>query len=515
MSNNSSSNVETKIICRELEAGTLIPFLFLDPENRPNNVVLCAETAQKEPTPAIPKGDLDSSQYCTVVFDSEKKRYRMWYGGWDSSNVEKYEEANGKYKFRPCYAESDDGKNWEKPNLGIAEHKGSTKNNYLAYRSLHPKSVLLDEQEQDPRKRFKSVHTWSGNQRITYSEDGLHWYESEEKPIKGPGLAGFHESMCFFTDPNARDPEKRFMLYSQASNPTKPTPINTILSKPMIGNKKYSTTGSNRRKIGVAFGKKETSLKIYPELVLDPDDALEEQIHSICVLPYEGYYLALYEFTRFNTEWRVDLCDMRLAVSRDGLNFNRIDNQVPVIPLGKQGSWDDGSIVSPNQPIKIGNELVIYYAGGNREAGLCGVTDSDYGRIYNGNTWELGRATIPYNTISCIRVSQWQLSGSFRSDPFIMGKIPPQYLEVNFSSKPVRMGAGDPKSAVKLSIVDEKGNHLAECSKAEHLNTPSKNKKSVLFNFPRGEMNISENTKFYIQISINDSYFGVCSINAY
>jgi len=51
--------------------------------------------------------------------------YRMYYRGatWPGVGVP--------YQFYLCYAESDDGINWRRPELGLVEFDGSTRNNIL------------------------------------------------------------------------------------------------------------------------------------------------------------------------------------------------------------------------------------------------------------------------------------------------------------------------------------------------------------------------------------------------
>ena len=64
-----------------------------------------------------------------VMFDAEEKLFKMWYNvfryvGWRN------EEENW-YTYSICYAESRNGCNWDKPELGIVEFEGSSKNNLI------------------------------------------------------------------------------------------------------------------------------------------------------------------------------------------------------------------------------------------------------------------------------------------------------------------------------------------------------------------------------------------------
>ena len=58
--------------------------------------------------------------YCSVYRDPANSKYKLWYQAWPG--------RSGCYL---CYAESDDGIKWIKPEIGLVEFKGSYKNNIL------------------------------------------------------------------------------------------------------------------------------------------------------------------------------------------------------------------------------------------------------------------------------------------------------------------------------------------------------------------------------------------------
>ena len=68
-----------------------------------------------------------SSAYNSVFFDGEK--YRLYYRACAQKTAkEKGDLSTAQYT---CLALSDDGIHWEKPELGLVEFEGSTKNNIL------------------------------------------------------------------------------------------------------------------------------------------------------------------------------------------------------------------------------------------------------------------------------------------------------------------------------------------------------------------------------------------------
>ncbi len=61
------------------------------------------------------------------------------------------------------------------------------------------------------------------------------------------------------------------------------------------------------------------------------------------------------------------LLDVRLAFSRDGLNFQRLGGRKPFIGLGMAGTFSSARTWAIPNPIRVGDELWIYYYGQNRD----------------------------------------------------------------------------------------------------------------------------------------------------
>jgi len=170
-----------------------------------------------------------------VIFDEQEQLYKCWYSPWIVCKAtasiprenRKYvpplgaEEASqggetGKIPYLPdavnsqalprrdsgvCYATSQDGFHWDKPELGIAELNGSTNNNLVCTASTiphmastspdlkpsdnrgpHGAGVFKDLRESDPAKRYKMVfRDYAVTEpeefyvSVAFSPDGLQW----------------------------------------------------------------------------------------------------------------------------------------------------------------------------------------------------------------------------------------------------------------------------------------------------------------------------------------------------
>ena len=111
--------------------------------------------------------------------DSESE-FRLWYLG---KGIEDGEVSN----FQVCYAVSQDGIHWERPNLGLVEFNGSKDNNLVAFEAEGQPcscSVLYDPEDPDPERRFKMI-TENNPYYVTasYSAEGTHWKEGPNNPL--------------------------------------------------------------------------------------------------------------------------------------------------------------------------------------------------------------------------------------------------------------------------------------------------------------------------------------------
>ena len=103
----------------------------------------------------------ENVHYPTVI--REEDRYRMWYVAFADPEDPWVKQANlpGKLTTLWCYAESEDGYNWERPNLGVFEFDGSTDNNivFAAGESgghYGYMNVMRDDHG-DPQERYKAI----------------------------------------------------------------------------------------------------------------------------------------------------------------------------------------------------------------------------------------------------------------------------------------------------------------------------------------------------------------------
>jgi hypothetical protein len=107
-------------------------------------------------------------------------------------------------------------------------------------------------------------------------------------------------------------------------------------------------------------------------IAVDEVDGPGDEIYSMAVFPYEGIYIGLVQMFH-NYPERVWL-EIQLAMSRDGLHFQRLTDRTAFIPVGGVGEWDRFNTAIAGAPIRVGDDLVFYFSGrlavhGGRYAG--------------------------------------------------------------------------------------------------------------------------------------------------
>ena len=152
------------------------------PEKYADNPIL----ARGEP------GEVDARrlQCCPVVRDGD--RFRMWYIARDDDPDMVHSYDTG----RICYAESADGFHWTKPNLGLVEFEGNTKNNICDIEPGAGNMDVLFDPDGPPERRYLMVIEFMGWRhrkglptlerpsitRFAASPDGYRWTMLQQEP---------------------------------------------------------------------------------------------------------------------------------------------------------------------------------------------------------------------------------------------------------------------------------------------------------------------------------------------
>lgn len=290
--------------------------------------------------------------YGTVLRDEKTGLFRMWY------NV---------YK-KTCYAESTDGINWQKPELGLV---GQT--NMINLFDFHSPSFIFDKMETDPAKRYKAVGAKDGfskdeisklkakfkssdnyNRKFAYcaaySPDGLNWTMYPDPILLGMDTVTF-----------AQNPEtgEYLVFHKQTQDPRSfGRQVFLSTSKDMLS---WSDTE-------LAMATDETDNEEARKL----EGGTHSEFYNMSAFYYATQWLGLVTHFRCIGEPLVNgkakagqkgIIDVQLVHSRDGHKWQRCSDRSPIIPAGPY-DYDQGMVFGAcNSPVFVNDEMWMYYSG--------------------------------------------------------------------------------------------------------------------------------------------------------
>jgi hypothetical protein len=290
------------------------------------------------------------SGYHSIFKDGEK--YRMYYKAWQLTVT----PGNVKTDDHPlfcCYAESDDGIHWDKPNLGLYEFRGSKDNNIVFISGLmggvnadggHP-AVFKDENPAaTPDALYKAILAANGQAGLFAfkSPDGIHWTPMSNSPVITNG-AFDSQNLAFWDDVNG-EYRAYWRYFTEGSN-----------------------ASANQGIRAIRTAKSKDFINWYDQADLLYVDSPAEHLYTNQIKPY---YRAPHIFigfpTRYNDrgwsesmralpepdhrEWRAGasqrygtaVTEALFMVSRDGVLFKRWNEAFLRPGIERKGTWNYG-----------------------------------------------------------------------------------------------------------------------------------------------------------------------------
>jgi hypothetical protein len=307
----------------------------------------------------------------SVHFDPQDKLFKCWYEDYfDYYAISKH---HMQINNRMLYAQSTDGLNWEKPALGKYQMDGHDTNvvfSYPPYFSASCNSVLLDPDDPDPDRRYKSVYiyrraganvpktspmrsTGAAGLSIAFSPNGIDWTPFEGNPI----ISDWGSDVEILT----RDPVTRaYVLYGRADHPWNSSHPDFQAWFATVWPDQPAGIWNTRR--CVYRLESDDCLNWSPaELVFVPgkDDNLDDGHYGFTPWRSDDQHLGILGLLhQVDNEF-----DIELLHSRDGRAWQRFPGHQPLVPRGAAGSYDNIMIECPTVPLVVGNEIWMYYGG--------------------------------------------------------------------------------------------------------------------------------------------------------
>jgi hypothetical protein len=232
-----------------------------------------------------------------------------------------------------CYAFSADGLHWTKPNLGLREIKGTLDNNTLPVGGVS--AAIWQPHHPDPSRRYLFM---TGGGSFTGSNPVSGWAAYGPGALRGGGL-------------NYEPHQEMFAAYGQTEQPR------TI----------YRYTSADLLS-WADQGKVLEADDLDHRLPADTDEFYGMGVQQEGTLTIG--FLWVFHTDRTDPEyttpysssvWRKGLIDIQLVASRDGVQWTRVADRQTWLPLGPDGSFDDGMVFVGGPGVRVGNEMWFYY----------------------------------------------------------------------------------------------------------------------------------------------------------
>ena len=349
--------------------------------------------------------------YGSVLHDGEK--FRMWYSPW---------------RFAIAYAESTDGVNWQKPELGLYDFSVERANNDTQMdgnSGFYPRAdadpnytgtdnnivgifgdgftAYLDPHETDPDHRYKAAygHMTQISAVLAHSPDGISWTPyNNGQPVTGRASDSYNQVVW---DENANT----YRLYTR--------------SEFNVGDIEVR---GNRGMVNPDIKTNPTGWKTVRGWKFDREGNKEyerRQLYSLTDWIHEGIHFALmqvYEWPdqppRKRTGGDVykrheqDVSNFYIGTSRDGDNWDLswVYAGEPLVPRGPDGSFDKDMIFPSSSIVTWQDKHWIYYGGFRERHWQFGVPHKS----------AIGLATLPLDRF--VGLQAGQKTGSATTRPF-------------------------------------------------------------------------------------------------
>jgi len=398
-----------------------------------------------------PPGSWDARiavDYPTVLF--EDGRFRMWY----SCMPEPQSHGENADHGLTCYAESEDGIRWHKPDLRITGQHRYPGNNLLTlpgfcmgvvralpgsdfkYLTATTQIGPLEPDVCDvPENNYQGGGTY-----IFASDDGLRWRQLTRVLCHG-------DNATLFADPAA----SRYLLYQKAG-----VMHNMYTRRSFIGLESRD---------GVHWDGYEGAFKWRECFVADDYDDFISSQRGFRICDYYGatvhrvgdLYISIENIFNIGTPLRSiygqspsGLCHFRLGFSHNGFNWRHPAGRPPWLEVGLPGEFDAGFMAPGLNLLEYNDEMRLYYSGLPYRHGWCINLDftlnKDIPLSEQRDTGRLGMARIQRDRFASLASTY---KGSFDMDPDASG-LPP--LSVDPRHPQLFVNARCPNGAIRVAL---------------------------------------------------------------
>jgi len=357
-----------------------------------HNLKLTLVTPEKHPANPVvrcgPKGSPDYGHailYGTVIHDGSK--FRMWYLGMIQRELESGQAPGW---WRPmCYAESADGIRWTKPQLGLVDLGGNTRNNICLIEGEVPSmtrvndflSVLHEPDDPDPSRRFKAAFIAhmpyddirGGMSNVGQKEgrvgaiitatsaDGLRWRIVGDRPVNAGGERFEVSSLYHF--------DNFYYASGQLASPWSWLNDGRPVGRMMM---------TYRSPDFQSWSQAKALSMVLPQQQLDAQPSVTEmlqgygqQMHmGVGVWNRGNVLVGLHGIWQGNPRDQPEgaklrdglKIDLGLAISNNGVHFREPIPSFKVLEHGGEGEWDSIALLQGHAFVNVDDKTYVWYS---------------------------------------------------------------------------------------------------------------------------------------------------------
>ena len=397
--------------------------------------------------------------WSSVYRDKDTGRYQLWYQAY-AGNAASDKTRN----CVVCYAESNDGVHFIKPNLRLFDFNGIKETNIVlvgngGYSTRYANSVVYDPRDPDASRRYKMGYYDFGIEAgqegpglfIAFSPDGIHWkkqnrspllrtsygQQGEQIPMSGergrPWAAplSMSDAVDIFYDPVRR----LFVYYGKM-----------WIDGPEGGMYYKHAMGRTESRDFIHWSR--------PRLICAPDDLDEGYVefHTSPVFYYEGVYFCLNQI--LNRGIGGGVIDIELMLSRDGMNwrrpFRRAFGQPYFIERSEGNHFDSGSIFTNATPVILDDEIRFYYGGYSQ-----GATSADDTKQVSG----VGMAWISRDRFAGVASASQSKGGTLREAVKDAGQVTMKPIDLSGIAG-LTLNADASQGEIRVELLNRDGKRM-------------------------------------------------------
>jgi hypothetical protein len=336
--------------------------------------------------------------YTSVYRDPENGRFQLWYQSYAGPNT----------KQKPllctvCCAESSDGLEWVRPNYGVHPFEDVRETNIVLLSNggtslRYGASVVVDALTTDSDRRYKMAYfdfAPAGGRdvpglNVAFSPDGIHWTKYPHAPLLPSAYGDGGELVPFHGEPG------RELLVPLALSDVIDACYDSRAHVFAIYCKVWVDGPEGRMFWKRGVGRTQSQDFVHwspPELVMAPDelDGPTVELHSAPAFFHQDCYFGLVQLFDPGNQGQMDI---ELALSRDGLHWQRPFRRPFFLPVNTGDQFDSGMLVSNATPVFLEDEFRFYFGAYNR-----GLNSGDDSKMTTG----VGLYTMPRDRFAGLR----------------------------------------------------------------------------------------------------------------